>query len=181
MSNLSSGKSTPVPWPTRTNAILGLLLSVALSTPACSPATTRPYYPPVTGAVQAEVELEVKGATGALADVLRSDSLPVTKVVVRDGYIETAWFDAATRRATSARRLGPEVVQVRAWVDPTSSGHSRLTVETVFRPVADASRSPRDLDRQVPIDHPVGKRMEEIVTELAKLYAGAGAADTATR
>lgn len=157
-----------------------LLLGIVLSASACSPATTRPYFPPVTGAAQAELELEVKGATGALADVLRSDSLPVETVVVRDGYIETAWFDAKTKRATSARRIGPDVVQVRAWVDPTRSGHSRLTVETIFRPVADASRSARELDRQVPTDHPVGKRMEEIVTELAKLYAGAGAADTAS-
>ncbi len=159
----------------------GLLLAVVLSASACSPATTRPYYPPVTGAAQAELELEVKSATGALADVLRSDSLPVTKVEVRDGYIETAWFNAGTKRPTSARRVGPQVVQVRAWVDPTRSGYSKLTVETVFRPLADASLSPRDLDRQVPKDHPVGMRMEQIVTELAKLYAGAGAADTTTR
>jgi hypothetical protein len=181
MSNLSFGESTPVPLPTRTTAIRGLLLGAALSASACSPATTRPYFPPVTGAAQAELELEVKSATGALADVLRSDSLPVTKVEVRDGYIETAWFNAGTKHTTSARRLGPEVVQVRALVDPTRSGHSRLTVETIYRPLADASRSPRDLDRQVPMDHPVGKRMEEIVTELAKLYAGAGAADTTAR
>ncbi len=154
------------------------LLMIVLAAFGCSPATTRPYFPPVTGAAQAELELEVKSATGALADVLRSDSLPVSKVEVRDGYLETDWFDAGTKRPTSARRLGPNVVQVRAWVDPTRSGHSRLTVETIYRPLADASRSPRDLDRQVPTDHPVGKRMEEIVTELAKLYAGAGAADS---
>jgi len=158
-----------------------LLLAAVLSASACSPATTRPYFPPVTGAVQGELELEVKSATGALADVLRSDSLPVTKVEVRDGYIETAWFNAGTKRPTSGRQVGPEVVQVRAWVDPTRSGHSKLTVETIFRPLADASLSARDLDRQVPKDHPVGKRMEEIVTELAKLYAGAGAADTTAR
>jgi hypothetical protein len=149
-----------------------LLLALTLAASACSPATTRPYYPPLTGAAQAEVELEVKGATGALADVLRSDSLPVTRVEVRDGFIETAWFDAKTKQPTTARRLGPDVVQVRAWVDPTRSGYSRMTVETVYRPLADPSLSPRDLDRQVPTDHPVGKRMEEIVTELAKLYAG---------
>jgi hypothetical protein len=152
-----------------------LALILALLASACSPATTRPYFPPVTGAAQAEVELEVRSATGALADVLRSDSLPVSRVEVRDGYIETAWFDASTKRPTSARRVGPQVVQVRAWVDPTRSGYSRLTVETIFRPVADASLSPRELDRQVPTDHPVGKRIEEIVTELAKLYAGIGA------
>lgn len=166
--------------PVRGVRIGGLLPAIALALSACSPATTRPYFPPVTGVAQAEVELDVKGATGALADVLRSDTLPVTKVVVRDGYIETAWFDVHTKHPTSARRLGPGVVQVRAWVDPTRSGHSKLTVETVYRPLADPSLSPRDLDRQVPADHPVGKRMEAIVTELANLYAGAGAAEQAT-
>jgi hypothetical protein len=160
----------------RGRALRRLCALLAVGVSACSPATTRPYYPPVTGAAQAEVELEVRSATGALADVLKSDSLPVTRVVVRDGFIETAWFDARTKLPTHARRLGAEVVQVRAWVDPTRSGHSRLTVETVYRPLADASLSPRELDRQVPADHPIGKRMEEIVTELAKLYAGADAA-----
>ncbi len=159
----------------RSLALRRRCLAMTVAALACSPATTRPYYPPVTGAAQAEVELEVKSATGALADVLKSDSLPVTRVEVRDGFIETAWFDARTKQPTHARRLGPEVVQVRAWVDPTRSGYSRLTVETIYRPLADPSRSPRDLDRQVPADHPVGKRMEEIVTELAKLYAGADA------
>jgi hypothetical protein len=146
---------------------------LALLTCSCKPATTRPFFPPVTGAAQVEIDLAVRSATGALADVLRSDSFPVTRVVPLDGFIETAWFDAGTRKATRARRLGPEVVQVRAWVDPTRPGHSRLTVETVYRPLADPSRSPRDLERQVPPDHQIGKRMTEIVTQLAKLYESA--------
>ena len=146
------------------------LLTVAL---ACKPATTRPFFPPVTGAAQAEIELETRNATAALADVLRSDSLPLTRVEPRDGYLETEWFSVATRRPTGARPLGPGVVQVRAWVDPTRLGHSRLTVETVYRPLADPSLPARALDRQVPVDHPIGMRMTEIVTELARLYAGA--------
>lgn len=138
---------------------------------ACQPVTARPYYPPVTGAAQAEIRLEPRNATAALAEVLQSDSLPVARVVVRDGYLETAWFRAESKQVVRGRRLGPDVVQIRAWVDPTRSGYSRLTVETVYRPLADASLSPRDLDRQVPADHPVGKRVTEIVTELAKLYS----------
>jgi hypothetical protein len=156
-------------------------LAVALVLTGCSPATTRPYYPPVTGAAQVEVELEVQGATGVLADVLKSDTLPVTTVEVRDGYIATDWFDIHTKKPVSGRALGPDVVQIRAWVDPTRSGHSKMTVETVFKPLADPSRSPRDLDQQVPPDHPMGKRVEQIVTELAKLYSGAGLADTTAR
>jgi hypothetical protein len=158
---------------------LELPLLIALAVGACKPVTARPYFPPVTGAAQAEIELEVKNATGALADVLRSDSLPVTRVVPIDGYIETAWFEAGTKRPTRARRLGPSVVQVRAWIDPTRPGHSRLTVETVYRPLADPSLSPRELDRQVPVDHQIGKRMAEIVVELAKLYETRGEAQQA--
>jgi hypothetical protein len=148
-----------------------LLLAGLLAVASCKPVTARPYYPPVTGAPQAEIELEQKNATAELAEVLRSDSLPVTKVEIRDGYIETAWFDAASRKRTSNRRLGLGVVQIRAWVDPTRTGHSKMTVETVYRPLADQSLSARELDRQVPEDHPVGKRVMEIVTELVKLYS----------
>lgn len=137
----------------------------------CKAATTRPYFPPVTGAPQTEIELGVRDATKALADVLRGDSLPVHRVEPRDGFVETAWFDARDKRVSGGRRLGPDVVQVRAWVDPSRPGHSRVVIETVFRPLSDASLSARDLDRQVPPDHPIGKRMTEIITELAKLYS----------
>lgn len=153
--------------PSVKRALIGLVAAIA----ACSPATSRPYFPPVPGAVQVEIELEMRDATETLAAVLRSDSLPVTRVEVRDGYIETAWFNAGTKRATSRRRLGPDVVQVRAWIGPSRQGHSTIVVETVHRPLADPSLSPRDLDRQVPPDHPVGKRVSEIVTELARLYS----------
>jgi hypothetical protein len=156
-----------VRWATIGRAILGLIAASL----ACRPTTARPFFPPVTGAAQAELGIEQKSATEALADVLRSDSLPVTRVVPQDGYIETEWFDARTKRVWHGRRLGQDVVQIRAWVDPTRTGFSKLTVETVYRPLADASLSPRDLDRQVPEENPVGKRVTEIVTELAKLYS----------
>jgi len=146
------------------------LLALALGG-ACKPSTTRPYFPPITGAAQTEIELGVREATQALADVLRNDSLPVTRVEPRDGYLETAWFDARSKQPSHARKLGPNIVHVRAWVDPTRPGHSRVVVETVYRPLADPSLSPRDLDRQVPPDHPIGKRMSEVITELTKLYS----------
>jgi hypothetical protein len=147
-----------------------MILFVAL-TVACKAGTARPYFPPVTGAPTTEIELKVVDATEALADVLRGDSLPVEKVVTRDGFVETAWFKTETKQPTHARRLGPDVVQVRAWVDPSRPGHSRIVIETVFRPLADPSLSGRELDRQVAPDHPIGKRMVEIITQLTKLYS----------
>jgi hypothetical protein len=150
---------------------LGTTLAALLGLAACKATTTRPYYPPLTGAAQTEIELGVRETTQALADVLRGDSLPVTRVEPRDGFVETAWFDVRSRRPAGGRHLGPEVVQVRAWADPSRPGHSRLVVETVFRPLADPSLSSRALDRQVPPDHPIAKRMTEILTQLAKLYS----------
>jgi hypothetical protein len=145
------------------------LLLVTLAA-GCKPYTPRPYFPPVTGAARAEIFLDVPTATTVLSEILSADSFPVSRVEKRDGYIETEWFDATAKSPTGARRLGPEVVRVRAWIDPSRRGHSWITVETAYRPRADPALDPRDLDVQVPPDHAVGKRMTEIVTELAKLY-----------
>jgi hypothetical protein len=145
-----------------------LLLLAAIT--GCKPYTPRPHFPPVTGAAREEIFLDVPTATRVLSEILTADSLPVTRVEERDGYIETAWFDATSKLPTKARRLGPQVVRVRGWIDPARRGHSWITVETVYRPLADPTLDQRELDTQVPPDHLVGKRMTEVVTELAKLY-----------
>ena len=56
---------------------------------------------------------------------------------VRDGWLETTWFDAPSGRRTGARPIGVDTVRVRAWADPTHPGSSKVTVETVYRPLAD--------------------------------------------
>ena len=60
--------------------------------------------------------------------------------------------------------------QVRAWIDPYRSSFSKVTLETVYRPMADPSRTNRDLEQQVPLDHPVAKRMTQILKEMVSLY-----------
>lgn len=140
----------------------------------CQPYSPRPAFPPVTGAPRGEINLDVRAATEALADVFRTDSFPLRRVELSDGYLETDWFEASSKQPTGARRLGSEVIQVRAWVDPAKPGSSRMTVETIFRPLADPSLPARDLDRQVPPGHPTAKRVAEIVEQLVKLYAPGG-------
>jgi hypothetical protein len=82
--------------------VLALLAGLA----ACKAGTTRPYYPPLTGAPQTEIELGVRETTQALADVLRGDSLPVTRVEPRDGFVETAWFRRAAPRPGGSAGAG---------------------------------------------------------------------------
>lgn len=138
---------------------------------ACNPNSTRPpQLEPVRDALQVEVHLTRQLATQELADQLLLDSIPVTVVELRDGYLETPWFDAATGVATEAWPLGPEVVRLRGWVDPGAPQHSHMTVELVFRPVADPSSPPRELDQQVSEDNPAALRVGRALTTMAERF-----------
>ncbi len=141
-----------------------LLVLAALG---CNPNSRRPpQMEPVPGAIHSEVELLPDLATQELADQLLVDSIPITVVQIRDAYLETPWFDAATGVATDRRPLGPEVVRVRAWIDPGKPNHSHLWVEVVYRPLADPSVPSRELDQQVPPDHPVTIRVGRSIETL---------------
>lgn len=146
-----------------------LLLGLA----GCYPTTTRPALTPVPDAVTVELELFVPAATRALALALDTDSIPVSRTEPDDGWLETPWFDAATLQPTGRRVLGPEVVKVRAFVEPGRPNHAVVTVETVYRPLADPSRPGRALERHVPGAHPVANRVRAAVERLRQEYGEA--------
>ncbi len=113
--------------------------------------------------------MEVPAATDSLARALLAAGIPVARVSARDGYLETPWFDAATGRPASGRPLGPDRVRVRGWVSPSRHGHSELVVETVFRPFADPSATPRDLEQSVAYSHPVRQRVRTALSSVGAL------------
>ena len=137
---------------------------------ACQASTTRPTFGPVTGAQVAVLELDVARATTLVANELKADSFPVTVLEPRDGFLETPWFDSASSHPTTKKPLGRDVVRVRAWVDPEKPGHSRVTVETLFRDIGDPSLPERELDREVPPDHPTAVRVRAVLDSLRKRY-----------
>ncbi|MDQ3223543.1 MAG: hypothetical protein M3Q75_08765 [Gemmatimonadota bacterium] len=149
---------------------LPLLVCLTLATAACQPATTRPAFGPLPEAPGSEVRLVVPEATRRLAEALRADSIPTHTVRLRDGYIETPWFLARTRRPTTQRPLGPTVVRIRAWADPARPGSSQLRVETLYRPRADPSLPERELEREVPRDHPVAVRVKAVLKRLVERF-----------
>jgi hypothetical protein len=148
------------------------MVATALGTPACYPATTRPSFLPEPNAAVTEVKLDVPHATRAAALALDADSIPVTRTEPKDGWLETGWFDAVTLKPTDRRPLGSGVVKVRLWVDPSRPHYSNITVETVFRPLADPSRGDRELEEQVPVQHRVSARILVTLAKLAKQYGG---------
>lgn len=157
-----------------------LLLPLVVATAAvgCYPATTRPDLRPLPEAPRLEIELFVPEATRALAVALDADSIPVRRTEPDDGWLETDWFDMSTLLPVRGRPLGLATVKVRAYVDPGRPNHSVITVETLYRPLADPSRPDRDLEEQVPGGHPVAARVQAALDRLRNEYGAELAAPT---
>jgi hypothetical protein len=143
---------------------------LALALLACNPNTSRPAFGPLPAAIEAELELPVAVAVQVVTEALRADSIPVELIRERDGYLETPWFQARDGAPTTARPLGAEIVRVRVWATPGRVGHTDLELEVVYRPLADPSRPPRELDRLVAAEHPVHRRLEAAVTRLVTQF-----------
>ena len=72
---------------------------------------------------------------------------------MQDAYVETAWSGT---------------FKIRCWADPDAPGKSRLTVEAVYRPVLDPSRTERDLEVLVPAEHEGAKLVDRMIDEMKK-------------
>ena len=59
-----------------------------------------------------------------------------------------------------------------------ASGQPVLTVETVYRPMADPSTPERELERQVPRTHPVAVKVQAELADLLQRWGGPPPADT---
>lgn len=122
------------------------------------------------GAAHLELYLTPTPAIQALAEAFRADSLPVQTVEARDAWLETPWFDTTTGQPHTGEPLGAGVVRIRAWADPGRPLHSEVTVEAVYRPLADPSLSERSTERPLPPGHPTAKRLAAILKSLTTEY-----------
>lgn len=151
----------------RRRAIAGLL---GLALVCCRATTSRPAYVPLPAAAVAEVELEIPDATRALAEALAKDSIALAVIREADGFIDSGWLAAGTLERTSAQPLGPDVVRVRAWINPSKQFWSELVVEATYRAMVDPSRPERELDIPLPDEHPVQRRVIGVVRRLIEQY-----------
>ena len=140
--------------------IIALLLAAACAR------NGQPPWQPMPEAKRAEIELDPQEATKKLAEAMTAAGLPVTSVATREGFVETAWFDSATMKPTGRRPVGTKDVRIRAWVMPYRYGWSEITMEAVYRPIADPSLPPRELERSVPFGHPARVKVREILQQL---------------
>jgi hypothetical protein len=123
---------------------------------ACTPITTRPDFLPDPRAREVILMARPERVTTELPTLLAAESLHVEHTNVRDGYLETAWYDTRTRRSHAGAGDVPDLgasVKIRFWADPYVPGQTRLTIEAVYRPRYDPSRTERDLEVVLPKAH----------------------------
>jgi hypothetical protein len=142
---------------------------------ACRATTARPYFTPLPSATVAEVELDIPAATRALSETMAKDSIALKTIKENDGFIDSGWLDAKTLEHTGARPLGTDVVRVRAWVNPSKQFWSELVVEATYRAMEDPSRPERELDTPLPEDHPLQRRLGDVIRTLIEKYGDAEA------
>ena len=147
------------------------VLLTLIGVSACNPMTTRPPFQPFPTTAEHVIELDVAAATRTLAEELKADTIPVTIVEPRDGWLSTDWFRPADGTPIEGRPLGEGAVLVRAWIGPRRAGECKLRVEAVWRPWVDPSLTDRQLERPVPAGHPVATRVDRVIARLLSRYA----------
>ena len=121
---------------------------------ACNPATTRPSFAPYPEALHAVINAPPARVTEEARTWLAAQGPTVQHASPIDGFLETGWYNAADSGVAPVR------VKIRLWADPDVPGKSRVTVEAVYRPIEDPTRTPRDLERAVP-EGSAGQRLAE--------------------
>jgi len=124
-------------------------IHICLLLAACTPVTTRPDFFPDPQALVVLLNARPERVTVGIDSLVAAESLEVWHSNVRDGYVETAWYDTRARRSRHHQRDIADfaaTVKIRFWADPYVPGQTRLTVEPVYRPRYDPSRPERDLE-----------------------------------
>jgi hypothetical protein len=124
----------------------------ALLLAACNPATTRPSFAPLPEAVHAILNAPPAVVTREAQQLLLADTIAVQFVSLQDAFLETGEF-AGTYR-------------LRLWADPDVPRKARVTIEAVYRPQEDPSRTRRDLERAAPAGSAGQRRAERLLAAL---------------
>ena len=121
---------------------------------ACTPSSTRPKFSPVPEALHAVINAPPGRVALEAQTILSSDSvpIPIRYVSERDAFLETGEFAGTTR--------------IRLWADPDVAGKARVTIEAVYRPFEDPSRTRRDLERAAPPESAGAQRANKLLESL---------------
>src|SRR5436305_1881219 len=99
-------------------------LRICLLLAACTPITTRPDFRPDPRALTVVLDARSERVTTVLDSLVAAESLEVARANVRDGYVETAWYDPQAHRP---RHHAREITNLPATATTARGRRSRIT------------------------------------------------------
>jgi len=138
-------------------------LAAAAFAAACRTGGVRPRFAPLPTSEVARSDRDPAETIVVLDSALRARGLKIVARSPVEGYLETSWFDVDTHAAVAPpfRRLD-RIVKFRFFADEVQ-GPTRILAECVRRIAWDPSAPERDLERQVPDDHPGRLLMDSLL------------------
>jgi hypothetical protein len=106
-----------------------------------------------------------------LASALKAEGLKVQAMSAAEGYLETAWFDPATRHSVGQEHRHTErAFRMRAFADSIPPVKTELSLETVYRRMADPSANGREGEIIVPPHHPGDSLVQRVLEDLRQRF-----------
>ena len=130
-----------------------ICFSLATVLTACGASNIRPWTVPFPEARVDTVDVEAASLIERLNSHVTNTGLEVARISPEEGFLETRWFDLATRRSRKSGGDPERVVRMRFWADPVMAGRSVLISEVVYLQSLDPSLLPRDAETLAPPDH----------------------------
>ena len=149
-----------------------ICFSLATVLTACGASNIRPWTVPFPEARVDTVDVEAASLIERLNSYVTNTGLEVTRISPEEGFLETRWFDLATRRSRKSGGDPERVVRMRFWADPVMPGRSVLISEVVYLQSLDPSLLPRDAETLAPPDHAGHILMTEILEAVLENSGG---------
>ena len=143
-------------------------LSILILCGACGAGGVRPTFQPLPQAITDTVAGEPDAIVEQLADLIQDEGIELRWVRVREGYLETEWFDPVTGRTGGGRSLNTAgIVRLRFWTDIVAEHESVVVGEAVHRRVVDPSLPVRETEAHVSPEHPAYVILQRVLESLA--------------
>lgn len=144
------------------------LLALASTLLACDPGTTRPALTPRPESLSTEMRAAIPKATETLARALQADGVPVRTLQPRDGWLESGWYRRTTGAQAEAGAVGPDIVRLQAWVEPSRFRHVLVYVQAERRVRRDPSRPEGDLVEVLAADDPLVVTVQRVLASIGE-------------
>jgi hypothetical protein len=126
--------------------------------------TFRPFPQAITDTIAAGPEEIVE----QLSEILQAEDIELRWARIREGYVETKWFDPVTGDTGGGRSLNTAgIVRLRFWTDLVMEHRSVVVGEAVRRKVVDPSLPERETEVHLREDHVGYSILQRVLDALA--------------